>query len=243
MHKEILDFISVIASIATAITAIVALITVLEMKRQREESHKPEISVNHSILIKIKESDGHIFFNENAFFSEKLLILNIGTGVAKDLKIHYLINFKKLIPLVNELCNKQALRFVGKKSIEFKSLDENFNFSFLTTINEKDSMVNYDFVTNDAQGVYSDFPSVLNKLFSIIFYSIREQIKENKDWDKTKYLEAKTFPVKIVISYKDIGGKKYKKKIHMYFSFEFNIIELQMNGVEENILNARINFC
>ena len=234
------DVISIIASFATCFTAFITLITVLEMKREREESHKPVLSFTQSISIKIKEMDGKICFNGNPFLSEKIQIGNIGTGIAKDFNIQYMIDYKKIVSLINELSANKSIDFIGKKAIEFKSQDDKFNFSFLSTINDNDSFVSFDFIRNDEKEIKIDFPAILNNLLCILFYLVRERIMLNKFWSNARYLESKPFPVKLKLSYKDIGGKKYKKKLYMYFSFEFIVVESNKQRRENNTLNVRI---
>lgn len=242
MHCDFFDYITLIVSMASVVTAIVALITVLEMKCQREESHKPVITILPFKPIRIKEENGNISFNGEAFFSERIFMMNIGTGVAKNLSIQYLINYNTIISLINELCGKQTISFIGKNSIEFKSPYRDFNFSFLTTINDKDTLVIFDFIKNDEKKTIICLPSILNRLLSILFYAIRERIMIKKDWNTARNIESKPFPITMVLIYKDVGGKKYTERLKMHLSFSFIVMESNKKIIEENVLNVMSKF-
>ncbi len=241
MNNDPSYVISILASISTCITALIGLLTIFEMKRQREEMHKPILNICHFIHIDVIEKNGVILFNGNTLFSEKISISNIGNGSAQNIYIKYKINYEKIINILKQLCTNQMIQMIGEKDIEFKSNDKRFYLSFLSSINTDDEFYSFDFIKQNTEVLELEFPLIINRLFSILLYLVREKISVTNDWNYIRKIEYKKIPLKIIITYEDVGGKKYTKVITIGLSFNFCVYELKDNLRWENILNTKIS--
>lgn len=208
------------------------------MKKQREDSHKPILSFKNEVSVKVREENNKILFNGKQYFDEKLFILNIGNNSVYDVHIKFVIDYIKIIKAIRKICINQEINLIGKKYIDFKSTAKNFNYKFIKPIKTETRF--FEFIDLKRNSIEIEFPSLLNNLLTVIFYLAREWSCHKEDLGRFVDIGTNALPLKIVLEYKDIGGKKYKKNYKARLDFEYILTHLENGILEENILNGKI---
>ena len=229
---SIADSIALISSVAALFTAIASFLTLVEMGRQRRSSYKPEITISRqSIFAYPGEYKANIAnswiksylssLNENSkFLVYKVDLYNIGNGAAKDIKIEWEYEIKKMIDHVNTLAQKNFFNIYcriddgwviieGKDNVKMRfnidaSVNRHIDYMLPASISESPSVVS--------------LPTFLVDLISIYYFLIFGRIDSqnmNAEYDED------LLKFRMNISYNDIGGKSYQTSIHMGVSLTY----------------------
>lgn len=232
---EIATFITALAS---CLTAIVGLFTIYEMKKQRASSHKPILSLQREISVNVRERDLRFVFNEKPLFDEKLILSNTGNEVAYNVQLKFKVNYRKLIKQINSICDGQEIYLINNKHVEFASNSKKFDVRFSQNIKSDDFI--FGSIQNNLKKQEICFPSLLSRLLSIVLYLDQHWTCEKHDLKKMLKFESKGLPVKLFLKYEGVGGEKYKKLYKVKLDFEYTLVSINNDKIDQNILNAKI---
>lgn len=219
------EIISLSSSIAAFITSGISLFTLLEMKRQRRQSLKPDIvllktkwytfydniklpSIWSNQEIDTKEYN-RIVNNENHISEKnnfKFTLSNIGLQAAKNILIEWNCEIEDYIKFINKYNNKREYNIEFNKTaknivIESKNLNE---------IISKNNITNLEYIMpfkNDYDSVNINLPIIIKELITC-FIDIQNSIIYNKQLSEILEIPE----LQLNISYFDIMNNKYIKK-------------------------------
>lgn len=240
-NKEIINL---LASIGTFISAIIALYTLIEVKKQRLSTYKPEILIK-SFLVYINksplflESDELLLFktdNFNEYKNDKTQkkefeisclykIENLGFGLAKNIKVTWFFDMEKALKIFEKEFNEDFY-FSQHKPLKYyflhKKNDENFQISF---INENKITQVTDYITPINIKEHTHYHTIPEGIVTIhfLYYIFKNNLIEKSS--KTIYnAEFENFPqVKMKIEYYDLNNKKYTNN----YKFKTSIVSTQ----------------
>ena len=211
-----------ISSLATLLAAFATFWTVSEMKRQREASYRPDLSAP-DVLIHCSQ-----FYNPNQtpkftieYGNENILIFhNLGFGVAKEIQIEWENNYHEIIKLIEIKDTSKEFKFTLNGNT---LLMEAWGNMWPRVIG--DMQRNSNFLYPDDE-LSIKIPDTYLLLVTIYAHLVFKEIKVNNKFDFN--LPSTTFK----ISYKDIGGKQYEKR--MILLTEVN----QLKGIDPIVANS-----
>lgn len=240
-HKEIINL---LASIGTFISAIIALYTLIEVKKQRLSTYKPEILIK-SFLVYINksplflESDEPLLFKTDNFNEYKIdknqskefeisclyKIENLGFGLAKNIKVSWSFEMEKALKILEKELNEEFY-FTQYKPLKYyflnKNDDENFQISF---INENKIIQTTDYITPINVKEHTHYHTIPKDIVTIHFLYYIFKNKLTRKISKTNYsVEFENFPqIKMRIEYYDLNNKKYINN----YKFKTSIVTTQ----------------
>lgn len=236
------EWVSLLSSIGVLLTALVALATLLELKRQRKASYRPEIGLStERYILVINELDKGLFNivwrdSENIEDSHPFLnIVNIGLGLAKNIKISWDYDVEKHIEIINKLkkdieldidvyIEDGLLKIKGKEKQYFISLDE------------ADSELGYIVNNKDGNGGRQLFiPHIIMKVLPLLTWVYQKTYKEDIIFN------SKLDSIEIRIDYKDIGGGRHQYKYDLKINICQYSVENNLSCVEVGIEFEPIN--
>lgn len=238
------QIINLISGLATLSASLIALFTLLEIKRQRKQSYKPEPVIKSSLIYVYSEKFKEYYFpfkisrelykNENSIvnlsFSDFYLeLVNVGISSAKNLSIKWDFDFNKAISTI-ESKNEDRLFLINynTKSLEIKfPLD---NYREVNVVKNQFEIINFDYLVNSTSNSFDVIPLrvpvAVMRLYLVYislaleFYNINEKSSKNGSLDN--------FPeLSLNIRYEDISGNKYSK----FFNVEFDFVSF-MNPMD-----------
>lgn len=241
-NKEIINL---LASIGTFISAIIAVYTLLEVKRQRLSTYKPELLLK-SFLVYINKSplcltqEELLLFkteNFNEYKDEKTQkkdfdvsslykIENLGFGLAKNIKVTWTFEIEKALRILEREFNEDFY-FSQYKPLKYyflhKKSDENFQITFL---NESKIIQTTDYITPINIKEHTHYHSIPKNITVIHFlYFIFRNKLTNKINDNKYNFDFNNFPkVKLKVEYYDLNNKKYINN----YKFRTSIITTQI---------------
>ncbi|MDY3338691.1 hypothetical protein PG279_05815 [Riemerella anatipestifer] len=229
-HKEIINL---LASVGSFISTIIALYTLIEVKKQRLSTYKPEILVK-SFLVYINksplflESDELLLFktdNFNEYKSDKTKskeyeisclykIENLGFGLAKSIKVTWSFDMERALKILDKELDKEFY-FTQCKPLKYYFLkqknNENFQISFM---NKNKIIQTTDYITPISVKEHTHYHTIPKDIVTIhfLYYIFKNNLTEKNS--KTNYSsEFKNFPqIKMKIEYYDLNNKKYINK-------------------------------
>ncbi len=224
--------ISILGQIATWVTVILVFFTLREMEKQRKASQKPELIIpnmpiwgyadNNEFFISSNWSNKELK-NDKAEIKEfpHFIIYNIGAGAAKEINIAWDFDFSDNIKSIQDYCYHNSIPVVVSLQEDGLKAGINGNETFIYTktfLNNTHSYLMPASVTS--QGIKSSLPLAFLTLLSIsIFLDIHQSQKKsnNKNVFSTEESLIKSPALSFTLSYVDIGGEKYTKKIRVAF--------------------------
>lgn len=233
-----INLFAIISSIATAIAVLVGLVTLIEVKRQRESTYKPEIVILEDTFLIIKDSLPYKYKSDvESIDIEKLTFhlncLNIGFASAKNVIFNFSIDTEKYIKIIkkynNQINDEKIIIHSDKRSkvISIKSQNKLIN-NITFYKNNDDLKLNYFLPVNIKNEIIKvEIPTYMLYINSLLVYY---------NW-KYKSLFYETYKFNLAISYVDIGDKKHLKNFEIQFDpiymmesrSEFRIIIKQLN--------------
>lgn len=242
-HKEIIN---IIASVGTFISAIIAIYTLLEIKKQRLSTYKPQLLLKSFIVYINKsplclESDELLLFKTENFneykndtktkkefeISSLYKIENLGFGIAKNIKVSWIFDMQKALKILEKEFS-QDFYFDEDKPLNYyflhKKSDANFQTSF---INERIKIQTTDYIApiNVKEHThYHTIPKdiiVIHFLYFIFKNKLLETVNKNT---YGSYFE--NFPkVELKVQYYDLNKKKYINN----YKFKTSIVVTQID--------------
>lgn len=243
-NKEI---ISLFASIGTFISSIIAIYTLLEVKKQRLSTYKPQILLK-SFLVYINKSplclepeELQLFKTENFNeykdntsikkeyeVSSLYKIENLGFGIAKNIKVTWNFDMQKALKLLEKELS-QEFHLNQYKPLNYYFIHKKNNEKFQITLkNEKEIIQTTDYITPiniKEHAHYHSIPkdvTIIHFLYFIFKNKLTNTVNINNSYDS----EFENFPViKLKIEYFDLNDKKYISK----YKFKTSIVSTQIN--------------
>ncbi|MBE3654965.1 hypothetical protein [Vibrio navarrensis] len=210
------DWIALVSSVGTFLSSIFVLVTLFELRKQRKQSYLPDFAVpdvcfnyNNSAQTHIKMwsmDDGNML---------SLKVINIGKGVAKDIKFTWEYDMHDMFEKFHEL------DFVDNVVLQHDT-DENR----LLYIQDNNVMDNSSLSTDDRQLDYLLTPSdggdayVLDLPGSYLSIStaIYKNAKINELFNSEEF-ETSLSPLTLNVEFKDVGGSRIVKKYSVQLCF------------------------
>jgi len=243
-----IELVSIFASIGTFISSLIAIYTLIEVKKQRLSTYKPEILIK-SFLVYISKSPLFVRkeellefstanFNEYHEKKEKsetiynisplYKVENLGFGPAKNIKLTWSFDIAKALNLI-ETEFPEDLYFSQHKPLKYFFLNKRNDDDFhLSLTNEKIHIHNIDYIPpiNIKEHKHSHvIPKdilVAHFLYYVLKNKLTKKINENS-FGCGKFDE---FPkVKLRIDYFDLNKKKYTQK----YCFKTSIVTTQVD--------------
>lgn len=202
---------SIISGLSTAIATILVFFTLLEMIRERKTTYQPELLPEN---FKKLDNDNNITDCENTYPKsiegmERIKIVNIGLGAAKDININFGIDIAKIVEHINQNDFKKKYRIEFNNENGFSSIESN-GFKLMINI-KNDLRCNIDHIlplSSDSVPVCVDIPhSYLYFLFIALDTTSLEHLFNDKN--------SSLMDIVLDITYKDLGNNQIKKKYKM----------------------------
>ena len=240
------DFLLIFTGIGTFISALIAVFTLMEVKKQRLSTYKPDVlikaftvSVSKSPLQKENDellqykvsdyNDYSVNFNELEFeISPKYKVENFGFGVAKNVECQWQFDTKKAIKLIQEILpNTYSFSFYEEINSYFLNNLLDSDFHYAENANIKCQNIDYIAPFNVQKHYqYHTIPPIIifsHYLFLIFRNKLFEQNANN--FHIFDFYDYK-FPKPILsIKYNDLNNKTYQKK----YKFKLNAVVTQIN--------------
>lgn len=229
------QIISLIVGLGTLSASLIALLTLLEIKRQRKESNKPEPAIK-STLISVygtEFKDYYFPFNfsqsndsgtesSNKIMDFRLDLVNVGIRSAKNIKVLWDFDFKKAIDNIESL-NQDGLFKINLSNTRLEILFPKADYKEFNMIKNQLGEKQFDFLLNSTpesfNTIYLRIPIAVLKLYVIKLCLLFGYYKSDKNIHPKK-VEVGEFPkLVLIINYEDIAGVPYKKT----FDFEIDL--------------------
>ncbi|KAA6327960.1 hypothetical protein EZS27_023098 [termite gut metagenome] len=220
-HTEFIPIVTMIASMATVLYSIIAFRTLFEMKKQRENTYRPELITTKTRFALIKyESD--IIGTEKFITitkdikrkdipSYKIPLYNIGLGTAKDIKTSFEFPYEKSIEIIKKMYEDLNIKF--EKKIEWRK-DDNDNFVLVTDKTQFHTWSmeeNYDYLMPISQEKVNGYVHIPPCIDFLLFSYCEAELATDK--------HLNTFPdFYLNIEYSDIASKKHLKRVKLKFN-------------------------
>ncbi len=240
--NEIKDIVLIVSGIGTFVSALVAMFTVLEIKKQRTSSYKPELILDSFVSFffadnflseddnlryqttkyleinqkPLKEADKHI--------SMHYLLQNIGFGTAKYIKGYWSFDYIKASKVLRKYVGEDFVVENDQSGFSIRNEKTDFWLFFSKSNLEKDTI---DFILPESQGENGkgqNIPSIITQVFTyyIVFkYKIKVGVNEEHCYEEFEELPKPNFKV----TYKDFNNKKHTKIFGLSFKYAGNYFE------------------
>jgi hypothetical protein len=238
------EWISMGSSVGAMSAALVALFTLFELARQRRSAYKPDLCVikKHFNIAKgfIGNTSSLPFAidwmaqgteQQGSFAQATIRIVNVGFGVAKDVKVKWTFDIKSFIDEVNQLAQKKFQTYFLVEQNQFLSVMSKGNNIY--SANTKMDSLQFEYllpVGNQPSG--QDIllpPAYVLLVSSYLCLSVKTE---------RTYLEIKVPNIVLELSYIDIGGKRYTSE----HKLNINIIMIGQHADEESFPQFSIEF-
>ena len=229
--------IALIAAIAGLVSAIAALMVVGQASLQRKLSYKPRIVFNPQSFTYKLNNIGNDIFNRvhlkrsnNNHLNKSNIAINIGLGAALDVVIHWDYEYQKSVDTINSYfrkLEKPTKICLYDNGLTIDNEDPELGYCFASRYGEDTHDYILSFNQNPAPtDILIPFPCIsLN--CAILIYSLSADGKVNRDLPK----------LTLTISYKDIGGSKFKEQYDIDVDF-YNLV----NNGDDILMNGKITF-
>jgi hypothetical protein len=242
------DLILILSGIGTFISSLIAIFTLAEVKKQRHSYYKPDILIKSFLvaiskspflrkeeeLLKYKACDSNDYsnnYNEIKYeVSAKYKVENLGFGIAKSIKCQWKFYAQKAIQLINtELPKNYSFTLHESLNLYFlkDSYNENFHYSAFNKI-EKQNIDYMPPINIHSHSHLHTIPNIIiytHYLFLIFKKRLLVEIADN--FNILEFKEYK-FPIpSLIIEYRDLNNKKYKKE----YKFELTAVSSQIGEV------------
>lgn len=216
------DLIAIVSAIGTFLSSIFVLITLLELRTQRKHSYKPELVIpeicfdfnfyRERFIDTWKTDDGEYL---------KLKVYNVGMGVAQDIKFSWSYNKNSMLKIFEKIHNSEKGKFIldtKKDKLNYFKENELLAGCSLSSDNrELDFLLSSN---NENNSYLLDLPDSY-LCFSTMIYNNAEL---NKLFTLSNFKEGLE-PLKLNITYKDIGGSVIKKTYNVNIEFFLRSLE------------------
>jgi hypothetical protein len=248
--NEMKDIILIISGIGTFVSALVAMITVLEIKKQRLSSYKPELILDS--FVSFFFADNYLTENDNFKYkttkylendqrplkevdrtaSMNYLIQNIGFGTAKYIEGFWSFDYKEASKILQKYANEDYLIENNSSGFSIRNEKTDFWLFFHKSNLEKDTI---DFILPESQGENGKgqiVPNIITKVYAyymVFKYDINVGINEGNHFEDFEELPRPKFKV----TYKDFNNKRHIKVFELNFKYSGNNFEAQNQAKNE----------
>lgn len=224
--------ITTISAAATLAAAFIYYYTLKELKKQRQNTYKPQLFIDTSFFTvqgvkkddlimplswndKPIKSQSIVSFYESSISKYALKCYNVGFGTATNVTINFSFNINNLIKEIEALQDNldNSLKVQIKKNENFISFQcDNKNLPFTNkTINfnnNQNDYISYSLpISINKEAVSINLPNYFLELLNLyVFYFF-----ENKNFEK----EIQIPELLIKLNYKDIAGDMYRQKLKL----------------------------
>lgn len=232
---------TILASLIAIISLRIALIRVTQTDKQLESSYKPELFVSDGRLYFYTRAhddyENKFVFTTSGAFNElpKLRILNVGLAVAKKIKHHYEYDIETALKLLKAMDeeNEFTLNF-SDDLLRIRSGKTNYKDAdhYVNTQN-RERVSNFLLPTLDKNISHEvNLPLYYCELFVLYLYlDLKSHIREKDKKISKENIHTSIFPkIKLIVSYKDLGGKFLVKTFEIGFIVPFFSLPI-VNGV------------
>jgi hypothetical protein len=232
--SKLADIVAIIAGVGTFISALIAAITVIEIKRQRRSSYMPDVILDTYVAFwywdrSIKEESSFEFkrarYNEwkkQKDRGEKQIhilyqLQNIGQGVAKYIRSDWRFDYKKAVKKVEEVLPEgYRIKLADEgRVVLMRNADELLDSMNLLDL-ESD---HFDFLLPEGtmtSAKESALPQICISLY--LYYVIFKYGNDKAENEEFIYEDFAGLPEpEMIITYRDIRNKQYKKKFVLGF--------------------------
>lgn len=249
MHKFIIDnleTINLLASIGTFISSIIAIYTLLEVKKQRLSTYKPQLLLKSFIVYINKsplclEPEELLLFKTENFneykdntttkkeyeISSLYKIENLGFGIAKNIKVTWSFNMQKALKLVEKEFDKEFY-FHPYEPLNYYFLHKKNNDKFQFTLkNEKETIQVTNYIAPINVKEHTHYHTIPTDIIAVHFLYFIFKMKLTNTVNENSYgAEFENFPkIDLKIEYYDLNNKKYSNK----YKFKTSIVSTQID--------------
>lgn len=247
---EIFKFpLTLIASSIAILTLRVTFTRVLQTDKQLESSYKPELYIDKGELYFFSRKDGEyanrFIFTTSGMFNElpQLSIYNVGFAVAKEIKHHFECDVVEALRLLKRLNNKDEFNIEYlNDSLVIRSTKTNYRgTNNLVSVQNRERVFNFLLPASTNNITYKiNLPLYYCDLLALFLYlELNARIKEKEGKIPKRDIKLTDFPpLKIIISYKDLGDKILEKKFEIRFIVPFFFLPI----VNETIVDRDNKF-
>lgn len=241
--NEIKEIVLIVSGIGTFVSALVAMFTVLEIKKQRLSSYKPEIILDSFVSFffadKFLTKDDNIRYKTTKYLennqrplketdktiSMHYLLQNIGFGTAKYVEGYWSFDYKKASKVLQRYINEDYVIENDSGGFSIRNEKTDFWLFFSKSNLEKDTI---DFILPESQGENGKgqiVPNIITKVYAyyVVFkYNIKVGVNEEPCYEEFDELPKPKFKV----TYKDFNNKKHAKTFELTFKYAGNNFEV-----------------
>lgn len=235
------DLVEIGGNIATMGAMIVSIFTIREMGKDRKASRQPELVLRNNdrmilldeLGLKTKWINSSIYYNEGIEYGSNQCYLNmenIGLGIAKDIEIEWIFDYKLFKSMIiksgSEFKNN---RFGNSQILEWCPTDE---VAVCVTMDEDDDRGQLiEFLSANQENIYKE-RIYIPKNYCSMFSSLLSIEKEQEDFTR---FTLETPKLICQIKYHDVGGVKYIKKYELKFEL-FNALPKNVEIIGDDIV-------
>lgn len=232
--------ISVLVDFAGLVTAAAALLAILEMKKQRESSYKPELVLLPPRYLRVEGSAGFppfVFGTDEEhpeLLREPLLnpvlaeCINVGAGAARDLRATWEFDYQQAIAKLSPLLEHHGLRIRfdhGSRRIEYEVNGELRIASFTTP--QLSVSAPYLLPAGALESIFSiRLPSDFLLFFGLGLCCIPGQPMDGVSGVSVLSLPA----LRLRISYVDVGGSRRENEFELTLEFAMLVERTNSDG-------------
>lgn len=241
------DLIGILAGIGTFVASLIAIFTLIEVKKQRLATYKPDIliksflvAISKSPLLKNKENELLLFktmdFNDYSknYDQEKFnvnphyKVNNLGFGVAKKIKCTWKFDYEKAIKFIqNKMSNEFAFNYNNSINTYFLEnlTDEDFHLSFNTNF-ESDNIDYISPINVQDHFHLHTIPRIIIIVHYLYLQFDLQMLNESAENFHYYDFSDSNFPnLKLEIQYQDLNNKKHKKN----YTFKVEAVATQID--------------
>ena len=244
------ELIIILSGIGTFISSLIAIFTLIEVKRQRLALYKPDILIKSFFtsisksplqkekgeLILFKTSDFNDYSNKYKELKfevgSKYKVENLGFGIAKNIKCEWNFDTKKAIKFIEKnISNRHKLHFIKELNLYTLEDKNNEDYRYASNANIRENTIDYISPINIQKHFhFHTIPEIITFTHYLYFlFELKLIGTSGKNFHIFDYKDYK-FPNPVLkISYKDLNGKKYKKK----FKFKVSAISSQIGDISD----------
>jgi hypothetical protein len=244
------ELINLLIAIGSLITSSIAIFTLLEIKKQRKESYKPDLTIRgnnffvQGYLNNFKEScykyyipeytqDSDLDINYEDGKTYRLKMINIGLHAAKDIQLSWEYNYKEAIDIITNSSSTNYYKIKEANGyLHVTDLDSKISKSGELSYKDK-----FDFLQSSSPGNLNEIKFPLPEMIMHLFIcNWRTSVRNKKtkthhnsplfpssSYDhENEIIDPPSLPnIILKIRYDDISGVTYKKKFALKLQYWF----------------------
>jgi hypothetical protein len=223
------QWISMVASLGTLLAALATVLVVLEMRKQRDTAYRPELTIfGFKVETDPSRRTGYLDsfcrwkggsdqawdFPELEF---RIRVVNIGMGVAKNVKYRWSFDFEGAVRMANELGKKYGSR--ERWDITKNVIGHDTTCCQIMLDEELDCVLPSG---SESEPMYLYFPFAYTFVVSGIMYESAHVHAKTTD-----YVELPEIPpLHLEMKYDDISGKKHR----VFYVINLNVSTPKLDG-------------